>query len=170
MRLSGKDCTGYFCHALNALVTPTNRAEIAALYRAQRRARAIASMPAKLALIDTLARLQAPLSEGELAVLLADPSYEVRESAIAYVRRLCARARGRATSRCSRRPLREGPFQLRHAGAAPRLGAFAGFSRRLPTRGGAVLEPCATPDRFVTPLTDDERALCAKAARRSAGP
>ena len=85
LELSEQDESGFFYHAINSLVTHDNRIKIVQLYKT-RLFQATISPSAKIALIDTLARLQASLTESQLKCLLSDSQFEVRSSALHYMR------------------------------------------------------------------------------------
>jgi hypothetical protein len=159
------DATGYYVHALNALVTPENRVEVTKLYRSHLTKPGV-SPAVKIALIDTLVRLQSEIPPREMALLLSDPSYEVRESAIAYIRSALRGGEGAGYIALLASPLHDGPFQIRMQVLTLASELSHEFARRLPSGWNTVLEPCSVPERFSPPLTDDERALCAKATAK----
>jgi hypothetical protein len=84
-KLSEHDESGYFYHAMNALFTTENRRKLIELYRG-RLFQENTSPASKMALLDTLARLQSSLTEDQLKALLSDPHFEVQSAALSYIR------------------------------------------------------------------------------------
>lgn len=84
------DDDGAFHLAINALLTVSNRDQIAKLYRERIEGprRHQFSAPVRAILLDTLGRMGIPLRRRDLKVLLRDPSYDVREAALYYVRHM----------------------------------------------------------------------------------
>ncbi|MCM2277386.1 MAG: hypothetical protein NDJ89_04865 [Oligoflexia bacterium] len=90
---SAHDDTGYSYHAINALLDEDSRAQATRIYR-ERLAERRTSAASKVALLDTLARLAAPLEERLLErLLLEDSSHEVRSAALSYLRHFAVRLR-----------------------------------------------------------------------------
>ncbi len=86
LKFSEKDESGFFYNAINALMDGENRTELLTLYRA-RIGNDSTPAAAKVALLDTLSRLQIPLGAPLLKKLvLQDPSADVRSAALHYVR------------------------------------------------------------------------------------
>lgn len=85
MQVSEKDRTGYSYHALNAILVDKEIPKITALYK-QRLASTHASPAVRMALLDSLSRLQVELDVPTLERFLKDESPEVRSSALYFVR------------------------------------------------------------------------------------
>lgn len=85
MQVSEKDRTGYSYHALNAILIEKEIPKITELYK-QRLMSPHASPAARMALLDSLSRLQAELDIPTLEKFLKDESPEVRSSTLYFVR------------------------------------------------------------------------------------
>lgn len=85
IRVSERDPSGYSYHTLNALVKGAGQAELVALYLKRLENPGLSAV-AKVALLDSVARSSSRLPGRVSDRLLRDPSPEVRESMLGYLR------------------------------------------------------------------------------------
>lgn len=85
LSFSQQDESGATYLAINSLATDKDWPTLKDLYH-QRAVEPGASIPVRMILIDTLARLRVRVSEAELGAWLIYPHYEVRSAALYYVR------------------------------------------------------------------------------------
>lgn len=109
---SQKDKSGYSYHAMNSLITASNQSEIVALYR-DRAVAANTSPAARIALIDTLARLNSLLDVGDVKRLLRHPSIEVRATTLGYLRSFLLRGKQPGYAELVQIPIADGPQRLK---------------------------------------------------------
>ena len=116
LRVAATDETGAFYLAINSLAKPKETREIAKLYRERlvcgEKCDA-APFPARIVMLDALARLGNMLSVIEVERLLEDESPEVRASALSYARLALVRDRRPEYLAIAQHAIRLDPPQLR---------------------------------------------------------
>lgn len=155
MTLSEREPSGYFYGAINALLTPANRAECVRVF--QRRVTAPRTSPAaRMVLLDMLARLGSALPFDELASLFQDSHEEVRSAALSYARAFLIRRRNLEYLPLVRLPLSRGTVALR----AQAVFLVRELAPDLPGGESAWLQNCPTDP------SEEIRALCRKGLAR----
>lgn len=107
-----KDESGFFYHCINQISQPADYPEMVRVYKDRLLSRAT-SIASRVALLDSLSRLNAPLEEGELKDLLTDEAYEVRSAALYYIRHALLRRRSKEYVPLIKKALGDPTYQLR---------------------------------------------------------
>jgi HEAT repeat protein len=154
IELSETESSGYLYNTINTLVTPENRAQMIELYK-DRVSRTKTPAPARMSLIDTLARFGVPLPLAQMSDLLKDPVSDLRKTALAHARVFLVRGLQPSYLPLVKEQLKGGSFLLRVQ--AIYLLRELESVRRLPV--GAWREDC------LSDLSETVRALCADRRR-----
>lgn len=111
LQFSETDRSGFSYHAINALITPDNRRQIIERYRA-RLANSATSPAARMALLDTLGRLQTSVDSQVVEQLAQDPAEGTRSALVNYLRSFLLRGEESGSLKIIRRMAEEGSLPL----------------------------------------------------------